>query len=102
MYEESLTKVGASSADDALKALDKADDIFAMALRDEPNLDFKISRLRARLKIKYGACCLLATGCELACGSAWLPCFVAGVPVAHCAAHAGGVGGMGGLDVGAC
>ena len=68
VYEESLTKVGGSSADDALKALDKADDIFAMALRDEPNLDFKISRLRARLKLKYGACLLLAAGGSLRAG----------------------------------
>jgi len=54
IVEESLTKVGGSSTEDALKALDKADDVFRVALADAPNLDFKISWLRARLKLKFG------------------------------------------------
>ena len=54
VLEESQTKLGASTADDAVKALEKAVDVFAMVLEDNPNLGFEIAMLRARMKIKHG------------------------------------------------
>ena len=54
LVEESQIKLGASTVDDAVKALGKADEIMGMVLSDNPNLAFQITLLRARMKLKLG------------------------------------------------
>ena len=59
LVEESQTKLGASTVDDAVKALEKADGIMGVVLTDNPNLAFRITQLRGRMKLKLGAVSLM-------------------------------------------
>jgi hypothetical protein len=59
LVEESQTKLGASTVDDAVKALEKADGIMGVVLTDNPNLAFQITQLRGRMKLKLGAVSLI-------------------------------------------